>query len=89
MNKDNCFSIIFDPEITGKSLDLVAKDAKTCWIWVNVLNKIITATKSIEIQKEYELYLRNQVIPYYIIPENQSAVFFYLITLDNLWSYIL
>ena len=70
LKKENCFSIIFDPELSMKSLDLVAKDRKTCWLWVNALNRIVNATKSIEMQKEYELYLRNQ---FHAADENDSG----------------
>lgn len=60
LRQENCFSIIFNPELNTKSLDLVAKDKRVCTNWVNALNRVINATKSIELQKEYELYLRNQ-----------------------------
>lgn len=67
---DNCFSVIFDPKLSVKSLDLVAEDARTKTAWVVTLNRIVNATKSIEIQKEYELYLRNQ---FHTADENESG----------------
>lgn len=67
---DNCFSVIFDPKLSTQSLDLVAEDTRTRTAWVKTLNRIVNATKSIEIQKEYELYLRNQ---FHSADENQSG----------------
>lgn len=67
---DNCFSVIFDPKLSVKSLDLVAEDTRTKSVWVMALNRIVNATKSIEIQKEYELYLRNQ---FHAADENESG----------------
>lgn len=60
LKAENCFSLIFDSHYRTPSLDLVAEDQKVCNSWVTNLSRIINATKSIEIQKDYELYLRNQ-----------------------------
>ncbi|XP_059082228.1 1-phosphatidylinositol 4,5-bisphosphate phosphodiesterase eta-2-like isoform X1 [Tigriopus californicus] len=60
LKAENCFSLIFDSHYRTPSLDLVAEDQKICNSWVANISRIINATKSIEIQKDYELYLRNQ-----------------------------
>ena len=60
LGADNCFSIIFDPRYSSQSLDFVAEDAAVAGLWVAVLTCIIQATKSVEMQKEHEYYLRSQ-----------------------------
>ena len=60
LNAENCFSVIFAPRLKRKSLDLVARDAKTASAWIGALGRLVNAAKNVEIQKEYELYLRNQ-----------------------------
>jgi Ca2+-binding EF-hand superfamily protein len=41
-------------------LDLVTDDVNVVEMWVEALNHIISATKSVEMQKEHECYLRSQ-----------------------------
>ena len=59
-NADHCFSIIFDPRYSRHSLNLVAEDLQVAQLWVAVLTCIIQATKSVEMQREHECYLRSQ-----------------------------
>ena len=70
LRADNCFSIIFAPRLNRPSLDLVARDRRISNAWVSTLTRLINAAKSIEIQKEYELYLRNQ---FHAADENRSG----------------
>ena len=60
LTADHCFSIIFDPRYSSQSLDLIAEDVKIAQNWVAVLTCIIQATKSVEMQREHEYYLRSQ-----------------------------
>ena len=57
---DLCFSIIFDKRIRSKPLDLVADDIKTCDIWIKNIRNLVSATKTVETQKEHENFLRKQ-----------------------------
>ena len=40
----------------------MSEDASLVALWVRALNRILDATKSIELQKDYELYLRDQFL---------------------------
>ena len=42
-------------------MDLVADDSSVCNSWSRTLHRMINAAKNIEVQKQYEIYLRNQV----------------------------
>ena len=60
---ENYFSLIFSTKFgrpNTLTLDLVSEDPINAKSWVRTLNRILNATKSIEMQKEYELYLRDQ-----------------------------
>jgi hypothetical protein len=61
LQADHSFSIIFAPKHSRpRTLDLVSEDPVVCQTWFRTLNRILNATKSIEMQKDYELYLHDQ-----------------------------
>ena len=68
LHKSHCFSVILNnnnnndkkKKSVPTTLDLVSGDSLTARAWVRALGRIVNATKSIEIQKEYEMYLRDQ-----------------------------
>ena len=44
----------------AQSLDLISEDIQVAQMWIQALSHIIQATKSVELQKEHESYLRSQ-----------------------------
>lgn len=46
--------------MTAQTLDLVAENVKISKLWVEILTHIIQASKSVEMQREHECYLRSQ-----------------------------
>ena len=54
--------MIFDPRYSVRSLDLISEDAQEAQMWVQALNHIIEASKSVELQREHENYLHSQFL---------------------------
>ena len=47
-------------QFLAQTLDLISEDIQVAEMWIQALSHIVQATKSVELQKEHENYLRSQ-----------------------------